>query len=326
MLNSKITSEEMETIKQSYTEIFEKCNNSQTGHQYRTVKQSTIEVPAEQRKEFWEKLYAEPGYAIWIGNYKDVLLDKQANNLISEFIAGKIRERVTDPDTAEKLIPKNHGFGLKRLPLEDNYYELYNRDNVHLVDIKSNPITRVTATGIDTVEAAYDLDVIVYATGFDAVTGSLLRMDIVGKNGVKLKDVWSDGPQTYLGLQVRGFPNFFTVLGPHNGATFCNIPRCAESQINWLTDMFRFIRDNDVQVVEPSLEAQENWTELVYETAAKTLFPQVNSWFNGDNSNVSGRKRTFLLWAGGNLSYRDKCNQVRDDGYEGFLMGYRRAK
>ena len=319
LLNSKISKEAMDEIKVSYDSIFQSCNNSHTGHKYRTVKKSALDVPAAEREEFWEGLYNEPGYAIWIGNYQDVLRNKEANALMSDFVARKIRARVNDPAIAEKLIPKNHGFGLKRLPLEDRYYEIYNNDNVNLVDLKETPIKKINASGIDTSDNHYDLDIIVYATGFDAVTGSLLRMNVVGKGGRTLKDAWKDGPRTYLGLQVEGFPNFFTILGAHNGATFCNIPRCAESQINWLTDMFSYLYKNDLSYVEPSIEAQNEWTELVYDVASQTLFPEVNSWFNGDNSNVTGRRRTFLLWAGGNLAYKDKCDDIRDHDYKGFV-------
>lgn len=319
LLNSKISPVEMAEIKAQYSEIFEKCNNSHTGHKYRTVKKSALEVPVAEREAFWEKLYNEPGYAIWIGNYQDVLRDVDANRLMSDFIARKIRERVNDPAVAEKLIPKNHGFGLKRLPLEDGYYETYNQDNVHLIDLKETPIKRIVDRGIETSDAVYDLDMIIYATGFDAVTGSLLRMNIIGIDGQSLMEAWADGPKTYLGLQIKGFPNFFTILGAHNGATFCNIPRCAESQINWLTDMIQYLHENDLKYVEPSSDAQEKWTDLVYDVAEQTLFPKVNSWFNGDNANVTGRKRTFLLWAGGNLAYKAKCDDIRAHDYEGFV-------
>lgn len=318
LLNSKIDMAEMNRIKVNYRDIFERCNASHTGHMYRNVRESALQVSPEERKAFWEKLYAQPGYAIWIGNYRDVLRDKEANQLMSNFVADKIRERVNDPKVAEKLIPKNHGFGLKRLPMEDGYFEVYNQPNVTLVDIKETPIQFVSENGIQTTDKFYDIDILICATGFDAVTGSILRMDIVGRDGVSLKEVWRDGPETYLGLQVNGFPNFFTILGAHNGATFCNIPRCAESQINWLTDMIEYLHTNDIRYVEPTKKAQSEWTELVYEVANQTLFTDVRSWFNGDNSNIEKRPRKFLLWAGGNIAYKQKCEEVESAGYAGF--------
>lgn len=318
LLNSKIDAAEMQRIKDSYSEIFERCNASHTGHMYRNVRQSALDVSPEERKAFWERLYAQPGYAIWIGNYRDVLRNKDANRLMSDFVAEKIRERVDDPEVAEKLIPKNHGFGLKRLPMEDGYFEVYNQPNVTLVDIKETPIEHISAGGIQTSDNFYDIDILICATGFDAVTGSILRMNIVGRDGISLKEAWRDGPETYLGLQTHGFPNFFTILGAHNGATFCNIPRCAESQINWLTDMIANLHAKGILYVEPTEEAQSEWTELVYEVADQTLFTDVRSWFNGDNSNIEQRPRKFLLWAGGNVAYKQKCEEIESAGYAGF--------
>ena len=205
--------------------------------------------------------------------------------------------------------------------METNYYEVYNQDNVTLVDITESPIECITPRGIKTRDAEYELDMIVYATGFDAVMGALNRIDIRGAGGQKLKDKWANGPSTYLGMQTVGFPNFFTLVGPHNGATFCNIPRCIEQNVEWVTDTIRYMREHGYGHIEPTREAEERWTEHVDETAAGTLFPTADSWFMGINQNIPGRqKRRFLLYAGGAPVYKEKCDDVAAKGYEGFVL------
>ena len=168
----------------------------------------------EVREAFYEKLYGEPGFGIWMGNFRDVLIDKDANATITEFMRRKIRERVQDPKVAAKLIPTNHGFGTRRVPLESGYYEVFNQANVRLVDLRETPIERITPAGIKTADAEYEFDMIIYATGFDAITGAFDRIDVRGRDGRRLQDKWSDGPRTYLGLQIEGFPNLFTLVGP----------------------------------------------------------------------------------------------------------------
>ena len=280
---------------------------------------SALEVSDVEREAFFEKLYGEPGFGIWLGTFADVLTHQRANDLASAFIARKIRARVKDPLLAEKLIPQDHGFGLRRVPMETNYYECYNQTNVKLVDIKQSPIERITATGIKTRDADYALDMIIYATGFEAVTGALARIDIRGMGGQTLKEKWADGPQTYLGMQTVGFPNFFTLVGPNNGATFCNIPRCIEQNVESVTDFIADMRAKGLQRVEPTTAAEVAWTEHIDETARATLFPTVNSWFMGVNDNIPGRKKKFMLYAGGFPKYRAKCAEVAALGYEGFV-------
>ncbi len=255
------------------------------------------------------------------GNFRDIFVDEAANDTISEFIRKKIRERVKDPKVAEKLCPTDHGFGTRRVPLETNYYEVYNQDNVQLVDIRETPIERITPDGIKTSDAAYAFDLIVYATGFDAVTGAFDRIAIRGVNGQTLKAKWTDGPRTYLGLQIEGFPNLLTLVGPHNAATFCNLPRCIEQNVEWVTDLIQYMRDHGYQRVVPSVEAEDAWTEHVYEIATRMLLSKVDSWFMGINPNVPDkRKRTFLLYSGGAPAYRERCDEVAANGYEGFVL------
>ena len=319
--NSPIDEESQRKIKASYPEIFARCRASHGAFLHKADHRNALEVSPEEREAFLETLYAEPGFGIWMGNFRDMFTDQKANDAVSEFIIKKIRERVKDPLLAEKLIPRDHGFGTRRVPLETKYYEVYNQDNVRLVDIGEAPIERITPTGIETSAAVYEFDIIIYATGFDAVTGSFDRIDIRGEAGQPLKDKWADGPRTYLGLQIEGFPNLLTLVGPHNAATFCNIPRCIEQNVEWVTDLLRHMRDNDIRRVVPSVEAEAAWTEHVYETAAELLFTKVDSWFMGINPNVPGKnKRTFLLYAGGAPAYRKKCDEVATNGYEGFLL------
>src|SRR5882762_4435924 len=231
--NDKIGEEEMAQIRARYPEIFARCNDTPGCFIHAPDPRATHEVTQEEREAFWEKLYAEPGFGIWQGNFRDILVDREANALISDFVARKIRQRVKDPGVAEKLIPKNHGFGTRRVPLESGYFEVYNQPNVKLVDINETPIERITPAGIMTSDGEYEFDIIIYATGFDAITGAFDRIDIRGVDGVSLKDKWNDGPQTFLGILVDGFPNLLMVMGPHAGLG--NFPRAAEYSAGWVT-------------------------------------------------------------------------------------------
>ncbi|MFP6835361.1 MAG: NAD(P)/FAD-dependent oxidoreductase [Pseudomonadales bacterium] len=319
--NGPIDDEAQRKIKASYPEIFAKCRETHGSFLHGADPRNAMEVSPDEREALYEKLYGEPGFGIWMGNFRDILVDQEANDTISDFIRKKIRERVNDPEVAEKLTPRNHGFGTRRVPLETRYYEAYNQDNVLLVDVHETPIERITASGIKTRAAEHIFDIIIYATGFDAVTGSFDRIDIRGSHGQRLQDKWTHGPRTYLGLQTAGFPNFLTLVGPHNGATFCNIPRCIEQNVEWVTELIRFMQGNGYKCVVPSVEAEDAWTEHVYESAEGMLFSKVDSWFMGINSNLPGKQtRTFLLYAGGGPAYRERCDEVAANGYEGFVL------
>src|SRR5437868_2137187 len=224
--NAKIGKEERSRIRANYTEIFDRCQQTYGCFIHATDPRSTFEVTHEEREAFWEKLYGEPGFGIWMGNFRDILVDREANKLISDFVARKIRERVKDTAVAEKLIPKNHGFGTRRVPLESGYFEVYNQPNVKLVDINETPIERITPTGIKTRDAEYEFDIIISATGFVAIADIFDHTDVRGVDGVSLKEKWKDGPQTFLGILVDGFPTMLMVMGPHAGPG--NFPRTAE--------------------------------------------------------------------------------------------------
>ena len=238
----------MRRIRANYSDIFARCQETYGCFIHATDPRAALEVTREEREAFWEKLYGEPGFGIWMGNFRDILVDREANALISDFVARKIRQRVKDPAVAEKLIPKNHGFGTRRVPLESGYFEVYNQPNVKLVDINETPIERITPTGIKTSDAEYEFDIIIYATGFDAITGAFDRIDIRGVDGVSLKDKWNDGPQTFLGILVDGFPNLLMVMGPHAGLG--NFPRAVEYSADWVTRLIRFARDRDLTRIE----------------------------------------------------------------------------
>ena len=242
--NSTIDAGEMRQIRARYDEIFARCHETPGCFIHAPDPRSVFEVTREEREAFWEKLYGEPGFGIWQANFRDILMDGEANALISDFVARKIRQRVKDPAVAEKLIPKNHGFGTRRLPLETRYYEVYNQPNVTLVDINATPIERITPNGIRTSDTEHAFDLIIYATGFDAITGSFDRIDIQGIDGYRLKDAWSEGPRTYLGVLVENFPNLLMVMGPHAGLG--NFPRAAEYSVDWVTRLIRHARDNGV--------------------------------------------------------------------------------
>lgn len=277
------------------------------------------QATAEERRQLFEGLYAMPGYGIWLSGYRDLLLNKVSNGYLADFVAGKIRSRVDDPAVAEKLVPKNHAFGVRRVPMETRYYEVYNQPHVKLVDVSETPIEAVTAKGIRTSREEVELDVIIYVTGFDAVTGSLDRIDIRGKGGRALKDVWQDGPITYLGLQSTAFPNFFTLVGPHNGAAFCNIGVCGGLQVEWVAALIGWMKERGNTCVEPRPDYEERWTARVYEDYAKTLLADSDAWWVKTSRNPDGSlRRRALIYVGGAPEYRAHCEDVARNGYEGF--------
>src|SRR5207249_4407329 len=284
--NAKISQEEMSRIRANYSDIFARCQETYGCFIHAADPRATLEVTPEEREAFWEKLYGEPGFGIWMGNFRDILVDRQANALISDFVARKTRERVKDPVVAEKLIPKNHGFGTRRVPLESGYFEVYNQPNVKLVDINETPIERITPTGIKTSDAEYDFDIIIYATGFDAITGAFDRIDIRGVNGTSLKEKWQDGPQTFLGILVDGFPNMLMVMGPHAGLG--NFPLAAEYSADWATGLIQLARARGLTRIEPTAAGAAAWTDHVIASSEGLLCTEVDSWMTGIKRKVEG--------------------------------------
>jgi cation diffusion facilitator CzcD-associated flavoprotein CzcO len=319
--NAAIDAATQAEIKANYPQIFARCRDSFGCFIHDADPRNALEVSAEEREAFYEKLYGEPGFGIWMGNFRDILIDRAANATITDFMRRKIRQRVHDPALADRLIPTNHGFGTRRVPLESGYYEVFNQANVALVDLRQTPIERITPRGIKTTAAEVASDMIIYATGFDAITGAFDRIAFHGRRGRLLKDAWADGPRTYLGLQVADFPNLLTLVGPHNAATFCNIPRCIEQNVDWVTDLLAYMGKHGFTRVEATKAAEDAWTQHVYESAARLLLMDVDSWMTGVNRNVPGRhRRTFMAYAGGAPKYRAKCDEIAASGYAGFLL------
>ncbi|HEY4043937.1 MAG TPA: NAD(P)/FAD-dependent oxidoreductase [Rhodopila sp.] len=318
--NSQISAEQMRQIRDRFPEIFARCHETPGCFIHSPDPRSALEVTPEEREAFFEKLYGEPGFGIWQGNFRDILVDRKANALISDFVARKIRQRVKDPAVADKLIPKNHGFGTRRLPLETHYYEVYNQPNVRLVDINETPIERIKPAGIKTSDAEYAFDLIIYATGFDAITGAFDRIDISGVEGRRLKDVWSAGPQTYLGVLVEGFPNMLMAMGPHAGLG--NFPRAAEYNVDWVTDLVRHACDRGVTRIEATQAGTDRWTDHVKAMGQGLLANEVDSWMTGINRNVEGKQtRRIMRYSGGYPAYREHCDGVAADGYRELALG-----
>jgi cation diffusion facilitator CzcD-associated flavoprotein CzcO len=313
--NGKIDVATQAKIKAGYPEMFARCQETFACFIHTPDPRGAFEVSDEEREAFYEKLYAARGFGIWQGNFRDVLIDREANATISDFVARKIRQRVKDPKIAEKLIPKNHGFGTRRLPLETFYYEVYNRDNVELVDLTETPIERITSGGIKTSAREYNFDIIIYATGFDAITGSFDRIDFQGAAAARLKDKWKSGPQTYLGLMVDGFPNMMMLMGPHTALG--NIPRSIEYSVDWVTGLIRFARDNGLTHVEATTAGVASWTDHVKALGVGLLSNEVNSWMTGINSNVEGKQtRIVARYSGSAPAYRARCDEVAANGYD----------
>ena len=312
--NGLIDAETQKQIKASYPEIFRVCMETPGSFMHEPDKRSAMDVSQEERLEQYERLWTEPGFKKWLSNFYDVMVPGKANEDYAEFVRNKIRERVHDPVVAEMLVPKDHMFGSKRLPCESGYYEVYNQDNVLLVDVREAPIERITPNGIKTRDEEYELDVIIYATGFDAITGGLINLNITGQNGVRLKDKFADGPRTYMGITSAGFPNLFTV----NAASVGNFVRAAESLIDWVGETMSYLRDNDFKRIAPTVEAEDAWVKHVNEDGANILRTQANSWFVG--ANIPGKARALLTSPDTAPAMRAKRAEVAANGYEGFIL------
>ncbi|KAK1961482.1 phenylacetone monooxygenase [Colletotrichum sublineola] len=317
--NSKISPEEMTQIRQRYPETFQRCLSSYAGFIHVGDKRSVFDMGEAERLEHWEALYALPGFAKVLSVSGDIYTNREANKLYSEFHANKIRQRINDPVVAEKLIPKNHGFGTRRVPLESGYYEAFNRPNVRLVDLTENPIERITEKGVKTREEEFEFDIIIYATGFDAVTGSFNAVDFRGIGGTRLSDVWSDGIRTFLGLTVKDFPNMFMIMGPHQ--MFGNIPRSIEYAVEWVTDFIRYARDRKITFIEATDEGMRLWTEHVWKCGEGLLANEVDSWMTGVNKNLAHKqKRSMTRYNGPAPGYRKRCDEVKARGYSDFTL------
>ncbi len=276
---------------------------------------SALEVSAEERQAEFERRW-EHGGLPFLGAYNDLLLNKEANDLAAEFVRGKLAEVVQDPDLVRKLTP-DQVVGCKRLCVDTGYWATFNQPHVHLVDLREEPIEAITPRGIRTAAGDHELDVIVYATGFDAMTGALLRVDIVGRDGRSLRDAWSAGPRTYLGLGVEGFPNLFTITGPGSPSVLTNMMVSIQQHVEWIADCIGYLDEHGHRSIEATLEAQDAWVDFVNAVAGFTLFPTCNSWYLG--ANVPGKTRVFMPLPGF-PTYAEQCDKVAEEGYSGFAL------
>ena len=310
-----------EEVKPNYDEVMEKARWSVGGFPVDRSERSALDATAEERRKEYEALWAEGGFRFIFGSFKDIGTDRRANDTVAEFVRSKIREIVKDPETVEKLLPTDHPFGAKRALIDTNYFETYNRENVELVDIRHSPIQEITPKGVRTENEEFEFDVIVFATGFDTMTGSFFKMDIRGRNDVPLKDKWAEGPKTYLGLQVVGFPNMFMITGPGSPSVLSNMPMAIEQHIEWIADFLGYMRDRGLETAEADPAAETAWGTHVNEVAEPTMFVLANSWYLG--ANIPGKPRVFTPYAGGLGTYREKCDEVAGNGYEGFILDSR---
>jgi cation diffusion facilitator CzcD-associated flavoprotein CzcO len=314
--NSPITSDEQVRLRAGFEAMCETLNASPSGFLHAPHDRATFDDSREERWAFFEKLWNSPGFTKLTANYTDTLLDRDANAEFCEFIAEKIRSIVEDPDTAERLIPKDHHFGAKRPPFVAGYFEAFNDPKVCLVDLRETPMVRMTPHGIETTDGEREFDIVVWATGFDFGTGALSRMGIRGRDGLALTDHWADGPKTFLGIQTTGFPNFFFPGGPHAAAG--NNPRYNGDQVDFVTDTLVYVREHGYATIEPDPAAEERWTAMVDSGAGLTLFGGENSYFFG--TNVPGKPRKYLINSGGRPKLHSQIARVSDDGYASFTL------
>jgi cation diffusion facilitator CzcD-associated flavoprotein CzcO len=316
--NQPLTAEFQRYIKQHAGEIRAITRETLNGMGFRIEPRLAVETPPEEREKIYEAAWQRGGLQ-FRASFQDMMVDKTANDTAADFIKRKIRSVVHDPAMAAILSDIDHPYAAKRPPIDTDYFETYNRPNVTLVDVKARPITRISPAGVCTTEAEYPLDIIVFATGFDAMTGPLQRIDIRGREGMKLREVWSAGPRNYLGLQVAGFPNLFTITGPGSPSVLCNMPVAIEQHVDWITGCIEHMRANGLRRIEPAPESMDRWVEEVNDAAGKTLLPLArHSWYLG--ANIPGKPRVFMPYAGGMVRYREICDSVARRGYEGFAL------
>ncbi len=280
------------------------------------AERSALEVPEDERDRIYEAAWGKYGGVLTAFN--DLTVNEAANETASEFVRKKIRQIVKDPGVAEKLSPRDYPIATKRICIDNGYYETFNRPNVTLVDVKADPIQAITPTGLRTANAAYDLDVLVFATGFDAMTGPLFRMNITGRNGVKLQDKWAAGPRTYLGLATEGFPNLFIIAGPGSPSVLSNMMVSIEQHVEWISNLLDHARNTGTDAVEAKRDAEDAWVDHVNAVADDTLYRRANSWYVG--ANIPGKPRVFMPYVAGVGTYRERCDAVAAAGYDGFRL------
>ncbi|WP_019877549.1 flavin-containing monooxygenase [Sporichthya polymorpha] len=315
-MHQEITHEQDVAVKTDYAARRQRILASPSGLGFRPRKEATVEVPEDRRNEIFEEAWNGAGFGFGLA-FRDLLIDEEANALAADFIRSKIAAIVEDPDVREKLTPRDHPFGAKRPVVDNGYFATFNRPNVTLVDIRSDPIAELRPEGLALSSGeVHHLDVLVFATGFDAITGSLLRPEIVGRNGLTLRKAWSSSPETYLGLGTHGFPNMFAVAGPGSPGLLINVLVGIELHVDWLADLFEDMDARGATRVEVEPQAQRDWTRHLLRRAEQTLYPKARSYYMGDD--VPGKPRVFMLYTGGLRDYRDVISKCAADGYPGY--------
>ena len=315
--NAPLTPQYRRAIKADYAGLRERARKNMTGIDFDYSDAAALETPPDERAREYETRWQRGGLS-FLGAYKDLMVDQAANDTAAEFVRAKIREKVRDARVAELLAPKNT-IGCKRLCIDIGYYETFNRPNVSLVDVSESGIEAITQQGVKVEGREYKVDAIVFATGFDAMTGALLKIDIRGKGDLALREKWREGPRTYLGLGMAGFPNLFTITGPGSPSVLTNMLPTIEQHVDWIADCLGYLRDHGLARIEPSEQAEQDWGAHVGELAGRTLRYTCGSWYLGVN--IPGKPRVFMPYIGGFPRYIEKCSEVAGKGYEGFLLG-----
>ena len=318
--NGPVDPEVIAARKRDYQGIWDRVRASYFGFELNFIEKGALEASPEERERELMARWEQGGFGIWLGSYVDIFFNDEANATVREFLHDRIRETVDDPETAELLIPKGYPFGCKRNPLDSGYFETFNLPHVHLVDVKSNPIAAITEQGVRLEDGTeFALDAIVYATGFDAMTGPLNAIDIRGRGGQLLRDKWAEGPRTYLGLTSAGFPNLFMITGPQSPSVLSNMPVSIEQHVEFIGRIIGDMRARGAETIEPTRQAEDAWVAHNQELAEATLFPTADTWYMG--ANIPGKPRVFLPHLGFVGPYRQKCDEVAANDYEGFVFG-----
>jgi cyclohexanone monooxygenase len=306
----------VKAVKADYPNLRARAKETMTGIDFDYSDQKALETPDEARTGEYERRWQHGG--LWfLGAFQDLMVNQEANDSAAEFVRGKIREKVQDPKLAEMLAPRNT-IGCKRLCIDIGYYETFNRPNVELIDVSGEPIKAITAKGVRARGKDYEVDAIVFATGFDAMTGALTNIDIRGRSGLRLQDKWSEGPRTYLGVAMAGFPNLFTITGPGSPSVLTNMLPTIEQHVEWIAGVLEHMRDRQLGQIEPVSAAEEEWVAHGNEVAGRTLRYTCSSWYLGVN--IPGKPRVFMPYIGGFPKYVQRCNEIAANGYEGFVL------
>lgn len=320
MNNYPLDKEKLDYWRSQYPQMKETLHHTFGGFEWALPEEGwALTVSHEERMAVLEDCWQDGSLKMWVGTYPEILALEDMNEEATRFVQAKISERLGDPALAAKLVPTSYGFGTYRVPLENGYYDAFKRDNVEIVDVKAEPIECFTENGLQVGGREYPLDVVVLATGFDAGTGALSRMDVRGRDGRSLTDQWHKDITSTLGLQVHGYPNLFTVAGPLAPSTaFCNMTTCLQQQVDWVSDTLIHLRDNGITTMEPTLEREKAWVEHHDEVSNMTLMMKTTSWYTG--ANIPGKPKRLLSYIGGVGTYRDICDEVKSSGYQGFEL------